>query len=244
MTGPAIFAVTRVEADCRPRRWAWAEENAAAIATHWAARRALQPRLFDGPVLLATDIRVASEVLRATYFQTTYAPFLAFKDFGFPDDTVVNAFAMAALRGTCGAFVLGVMGPHTANAGNVYFPAGTPDLSDLRSDGTVDLAGSVVRELEEETALTAAEYAPAAEWHVVRDGATLALMRPVALPGEASAMRDLIRARLAREAESEFADIVLARDARDIDRARMPRFLQAYLAWAFERDFRDTRSAT
>ncbi len=63
---------------------------------------------------------------------------------------------MAALRSADGAFLLGEMAPHTANAGQIYFAAGTPDLSDV-FDGRVDLTASVKRELREETGMAADE---------------------------------------------------------------------------------------
>jgi len=78
--------------------------------------------------------------------------FLAWRDWGFPDKDVFNGFGMGALRCADGAFVMGEMAGHTANAGRVYFPAGTPDLDDI-DGGMVDIVGSVTREVEEETGL-------------------------------------------------------------------------------------------
>ena len=63
----------------------------------------------------------------ASYFETDFAAFLAWRDWGFPDESVFNGFGMGALRCTDGAYVLGEMGAHTANAGRIYFPSGTPD---------------------------------------------------------------------------------------------------------------------
>jgi 8-oxo-dGTP pyrophosphatase MutT (NUDIX family) len=68
-----------------------------------------------------------------------------------------------ALPGADGGFVLGVMADHTANAGAVHFVGGTPDLNDI--DGVqVDLHGSVLRELSEETGLSTLEVAPEGGW--------------------------------------------------------------------------------
>jgi 8-oxo-dGTP pyrophosphatase MutT (NUDIX family) len=231
--GPVITRLRRITARCEPFTWRWAEANRAAIAGHWAARTTAQPSLFNGPVLLVAELSITVETLRATFFRTDYASLLAFKDFGFPDPSVANGFAMAALEARDGAFVLGVMGPHTANRGRIYFPAGTPDPADLRPDGTVDLAGSVIRELHEETGLTPDDYAVADEWIAVRDGASLALMRPVRLKDTADAVRTRIRDRLSREAQPELADICIVRTPGDLDDTAMPRFLQAYLRWSF-----------
>ena len=112
----------------RPRRSASPRIGARALAS--------QPRLYNGRVLLlgrhAIETRADGERrCSGEYFETDFAAFLAWRDFGFPDPTVVNAFSMAALVGADGAFLLGEMAAHTANAGATYFPAGTPDPSDV-----------------------------------------------------------------------------------------------------------------
>ncbi len=233
MTEPRILQVRRLDTVLEAWDWPWARENAGLVADHWARRVAEQPRLFDGEVLLMRGMEEDGDTFRARYFAVRYSAFLAFKETGFPDAGVANGFAMGALRAADGAFVLGVMGPHTANRGRVYFPAGTPDRSDVTPDGRVDLAGSVIRELREETGLEPAEVAVGEGWTVVRDGAAVAYMRPIALPDDGETARARIRARIAAQDEPELADIVLARGPADIDADRMPRFLQAYLAHAF-----------
>ena len=124
------------------------------------------------------------------------------------------------------------MADHTANPGKVYFPAGTPDPDDVLADGTVDLAGSVLRELEEETGIRGDEVEATDRWIATFAGARTALMREVRAPLPADAIRARVRRFLARETRPELSDICLVRTLADIDAAAMPPFMQAYLRFA------------
>ena len=152
--------------------WPFAAARAADTAAHFTKAQRAKPKLWNGKVLLARNPRFADDRFSADYFETDFASFLAWRDRGFPDRDVINGFGMGALRASDGAFVLGEMGSHTANAGRVYFPAGTPDLDDIR-DGAVDIPGSVAREAEEETGLKPADYRAGADWCCVDTGTSL-----------------------------------------------------------------------
>ena len=147
-----VIPIDRLAFAFEPRRWPFAEARRAEIDAHFAARRAQRPQIWNGRVVLASHYRIADRSLAGACFETDFASFLAWRDWGFPDADAVNVFAMGALRSRDGAFLLGVMGPHTANAGRIYFPAGTPEPDDV-ADGALDLAGNVAREVAEETGL-------------------------------------------------------------------------------------------
>lgn len=183
--------------------------------------------MWNGRVLLGRHPVFAGGRLTAGYFETDFASFLAWRDWGFPDHDVFNGFGMGALRCNDGAFVLGEMGQHTSNAGRIYFPSGTPDLDDIRH-GAVDISGSVARELEEETGLTPDEYRSEADWHCVYTGPALAMIRllHVDMPGEA--LRARIEANLALQPSPELSAIHLVREPRDLNDA-MPRFVTAFI---------------
>jgi 8-oxo-dGTP pyrophosphatase MutT (NUDIX family) len=227
MTPPSIDRVTTLELRYEPRPWAFAQARRAEISAHFAEKRREKPAIWNGRVLLARDPVLDAAHLSARYFDADFASFLAWRDWGFPDKDVFNGFGAGALRSSDGAFVLGEMNHHTANAGRIYFPAGTPEPADIR-DGAVDLAGSIEREIEEETGLRPGDYRAGPDWHCVRAGASIALIRLLVadLPGEALKAR--IEANLASQAAPELGAIHLVRERAELS-AAMPRYVTAFI---------------
>lgn len=156
-----LLKVGELDLAFEPTRWAFAKRQAVSIAAHWARLTRAKPSLFNGRVLLLgrRDLETRQDGalrLKGAFFETNYADFVAWAEFDHPGEPVDNCFAMAALRCADGAFLLGEMAPHTFNAGQIYFPAGTPDPNDV-FDGKVDLEASARRELLEETGVRADE---------------------------------------------------------------------------------------
>jgi 8-oxo-dGTP pyrophosphatase MutT (NUDIX family) len=226
MAPVAIHRVTELDLNVRPRRWLFAEQKRADISAHFAAQQREKP-IWNGRILLGQNPDFAGDRFSAGYFETDFASFLAWRDWGFPDNAVFNGFGMGALRCSDGAFVMGEMGQHTANAGRIYFPSGTPDLDDI-SEGTVDMSGSVAREVEEETGLTPADYRVSSHWDCVVAGAAIAMIRILHVDMSGEAMRARIEANLARQDQPELSAIHLVHDRRDLT-AAMPRFVTAFI---------------
>ena len=231
MTSPVIHRVTTLDLAVRPIIWPFAEERRAEIAAHFAEKQRERPKIWNGRVLLGRDAVFTDGHLAATYFETDFASFLAWRDWGFPDAAVFNGFGMGALRASDGAFVMGEMAQHTANAGRIYFPSGTPDLDDVRN-GVLDIPSSGVRELAEETGLTAADYAAETDWHCVVSGHSIAMIQVLNLDVPGEAIRARIEANLARESEPELSAIHLVRGMNDLT-PTMPRFVTAFVAQQF-----------
>lgn len=213
--------------------WAWAEANRDLIDRHWRTALEQNPRMFNGKVLLSRRPLIDAGRYEAECLSVDFAAFLAWRDLGWPDTGVVNVFSMAALRASDGPWVAGVQSAHTANAGKIYFAAGTPDLSDVLPDGRVDLEGSMRRELAEETGLDAADLDFADGWRAVFDGGRVALMREARSALPADALTAQIRRFIAGETSPELADVHVIGDASAIDPIRMQPFMCAWLAAQF-----------
>ncbi|MDC7784662.1 NUDIX hydrolase [Rhodoplanes sp. TEM] len=230
MTPLSVLPVDRLDLALVPFAWPFAVEHRAEIDVHFAALQRRLPHVWNGRVLLMRDHALVDGTVRAQLFETDFASFMAWRDWGFPDTTVTNAFAMGALRGRDGGFLLGEMAVGTANQGKVYFPCGTPDPSDAH-EGVVDFAGSVVREMREETGIGPEDYEQGA-WFMVPAWPRLALIRILQSRVPADAICERARAHMAAEDHPELARVYAAYGPADLDDGVLD-FVQAFLLHAW-----------
>jgi 8-oxo-dGTP pyrophosphatase MutT (NUDIX family) len=209
-----IVPIERLELTFAPRPWPFADRQRAEIHAHFTKLRVDKPALWNGRILLLHDYAINGTGFRGEFFETDYACFLAWRDWNIPDVTVKNCFAMGAIKGADGAFVLGIMGDHTANAGSIYFPCGMTDPQSV--DGTsVNLEASLWREVAEETGLTSADLDAEPYWHTVFHGPRIGHIRILHARENADALRARILANLALQNQPEFADIYIVRGRAD-----------------------------
>jgi 8-oxo-dGTP pyrophosphatase MutT (NUDIX family) len=223
-----IIPVARLDLRFEPAAWPFADERRHEIDAHFAKLRIERPEMWNGRVLLMSRGEIADGVLTGAYLETDFASFIAWRDWGFPDKAIRNCFAMAALRSSDGAFLLGIMGRHTATAGQVYFAAGTPDPNDIAGEA-VDLERGVMRELTEETGLGVADVEPQHGWHGTPLGQRLALMKIVQARQDAETLRRRILAFIASEDEPELAGVHVVRSRADL-LPNMPPYVAAFLS--------------
>jgi 8-oxo-dGTP pyrophosphatase MutT (NUDIX family) len=223
-----IAPLDTVEITVEPWTWPFAQARRPEIDQHFAAQQRERPTLWNGRMLLLHHYAREDRVLRGASFETDYASFLAWHDWGRPAVGVFNVFAAAALQSADGAFLLGQMAPFTSAAGQWVFPCGTPAPDDISSAGMLDLTGNVTRELFEETGLDIRACQVEPGWTLVRDGEFFALMKRVTVDESAERLRANIMRHLAIEARPEFTAVRFVRNPADIDPAT-PRFYVEYL---------------
>jgi 8-oxo-dGTP pyrophosphatase MutT (NUDIX family) len=230
---PKVLHVDQVDMRIEAKTWDFAVERRAQIDALFAQMRREKPALFNGRVLLMHRYTLDGGILRGHFLETDYASFVAWQRWGRPPAGIFDCFAAAAILAADGAYLLGLMGPHTFNAGQIYFPCGTPDPSDV-SGGKVDFDFSVKRELREETGLDAARLTEEPGWSVVFEGDLICATKVLRSELSAEPLRARILETLAAEPQPELADIRIARGPADFDPA-MRGFVKAFLAHRFGR---------
>lgn len=232
MTGtPNVVHVDRLELVYEPKPWAFAEANRRDIDAVFAAAQAKKPALFNGRVLTMHRRTIANGVMSGGFLETDYASFTYWIASGRPDAGIYDCFGAAAVMSADGAFLLGEMAAHTYNAGQIYFPCGTPDRSDI-SGNTVDFDFSVRRELKEETGLDPAGLIDEPGWTLAMDGEVTCAVKVMRSALAAETLRAQMLQNLARERQPELADIKIIRGVDDFHPKMRP-FARVFLAARF-----------
>ena len=118
-----IAEIDRVEIAVEPWSWEFASDAARRDRSEFCrAVSAKVRRSGTAGCFFFTATRFAMACCEGACFETDYASFLAWRDWGFPDASVFNVFASAALQAADGAFLLGEMGPIDREPGLGLFP--------------------------------------------------------------------------------------------------------------------------
>ncbi len=128
--------------------------------------------------------------------------------------------------------MLGRMCAGTANPGCLYFPAGTPEPADAGADGFVDFDANILRELEEETGLSAHDVTLDATWTVLFAGPMVACLKVARSGLPAAELEERAAAFIAGQSDPELDGLYAVRSPSDLDAARMAPFIVHYLSTA------------
>lgn len=205
-------------------RWAFAEAERPAIDAHWRKVTADKPHLWNGKVLICRSAAVDAGIFSARLAVTDFASFVAWRDWGHPDPEAANCFGVPAVMSSDGALLMGVMGSRTLNGGMLYPPSGSLDLRDVTATGEVDIRGSMVTELREETGLDLG-MAEAGEMIAIFDHRRIAIVQRFHLPLPFAEIEAVFAAHHASETDPELASIEAIRSRSQID-SRMPVYAQ------------------
>ena len=222
-----IHPVAELDLRFAPRPWVFAEQRGAEIRSHFAALQRTKPHLFNGRVLVMSEWEIAGDTLRGDFFETDYASFRSWLDWDCPPAGAYDCFAAACVVSADDAVVFGEMAAHTSNAGQVYFPCGTPDRDDVIG-GKVDLLHSCTRELKEETGFDAGEFSAEPGWVIVELPLWLVAVKVLRSRHGAETLRAQALAHLRAETVPELAGIRVLRGRQDID-AAVPDFAAVFL---------------
>lgn len=205
-------------------------ENRAAIDANWEAERERRPRLFDGEMILLASAGYRDGQIEGRCHPIRFATFLHWRrnreaSAGF------HVFASAMPVTTDGALLAIRMGPHTANAGRVYFAAGSFERQDF-ADGLVDVDYNIRREVAEETGFDLAGLPRENDYHALCTAAGLTLVQRYYLDVDAGTAAARVRAHIAADAEPEADAAVIIRSEADVPESA-PAHMKPLVRWHF-----------
>ena len=197
--------------------WDWAQRHREQIALNWQHQRANNPAFFDGVIQMLVRYSIDNGVFIGDFSTSDFASFIYWRGQGFADMSVRDCFGCAILRSADGHLLLGRQAAGNLNAGRVYCPGGFIDTADVRADRSIDIDGSIAREIAEETGLDAAMLLRQPGYILAAGEASIAIGVEYRSALTAEAMRAQILRHIASEDIPELADIMIVRRPGDLD---------------------------
>lgn len=213
-----------------PSAWAFATQHQTDIDAHWARRRAENPGFFNGEIFMLAGHGLDDGVFSGELLRTDFKSFLYWRETGHPDPGVKDCFGSALLRSAEGHILLGRQRAGNINAGLAYLPGGFIDARDVHPDGTIDIEGSIAREVAEETGLDATELERVAGLILTATGPMISIAAEHRSRLGAAALRARILAHIATDPQSELTEVVVVTSRRDLDGLAMPAYASILLA--------------
>lgn len=227
-----ILPVDVVDVRLDPEPHPFEIDNAAAIAANWATEQALRPAVFDGTVVLLSELAYRDNRLTGRCHAIRFSTFMLWRKLK-PVTSAEHAFAHAMLISSDNALVAIRMGAHTANAGKVYFAAGSFEPEDF-SDGQVNLDYNMAREVREETGLDLGQASREERCYALSGDSGTVIVRCYRMAETADELAAQISRFVASETDPEIEGPVIIRGMHDLPEGLMPH-MRALAAWHFSK---------
>ncbi|RWO79658.1 hypothetical protein [Mesorhizobium sp.] len=225
-----ILPVDDIDVRLDPGPHPFARDNAEAIAENWQHEIAANPALFDGMVVLLSQLAYRDSRLIGRCHAVNYSTFMLWRKRR-ENSGVEHAYAHAMLVAGDKALVAIRMGPHTVNAGRVYFAAGSFEPIDFR-DGLVDVDFNMIREVREETGLDLSGAERGKRYHAMSTSSGTVIFRRYHAAAPADEIARRISAFVATETEPEIEGPVIIRHAADLPDGLSPH-MKPLIEWHF-----------
>jgi len=220
-----VYPILSLDLKLTADRWDFALAERERIEAHWRTLIAANPGLWNGDVLMCAKAEITETSLTARFIRADFAGLAAWRDWGWRMTEALNCFGSAAVLSAEGALLYGRMASHTLNAGRVYPPGGSLEPADVQADGSVDVRGSIARELAEETGLDANEAEQGGYLAIFDDHRRLAIAQLLRFPQSSAHLAQQVRDYIAAERKPELAGVTMLTSRTQID-SSMPGFAQ------------------
>jgi 8-oxo-dGTP pyrophosphatase MutT (NUDIX family) len=225
-----ILPVDAIDVRLDPGPHPFARDNEQAIAENWQREIAANPALFDGTVVLLSQLAWRDNRLVGRCHAVNYSTFMLWRQRR-ENSGAEHAYAHAMLVAGDNALVAIRMGRHTVGAGSVYFAAGSFEPIDFR-DGLVDVDFNMIREVREETGLDLSAARRGVRWHALSIASGTVIFRRYHVDEPADEIARRISAFVASETDPEIEGPVIIRHAADLPEGLSPH-MKPLIEWHF-----------